>query len=81
MVTNQPIPRGKFVIEYRGEIIDPDECFDRMNSRYRDSTNHYFLEYDVNEVIDGSRKGTISRFVNHSCDPNCHIEKWFTLLM
>jgi len=23
------------------------------------------------EVIDPSYKGTVARFINHSCDPNC----------
>lgn len=48
-----------------------------MNNVYSKSSNHYFLSYGPQEVIDGYLKGTIARFVNHSCDPNCHIEKWF----
>jgi SET domain-containing protein len=48
--------------------------------------NHhiYFLNLSSNQIIDASRKGFIysskkrnnARFINHSCDPNCHIEKW-----
>jgi SET domain-containing protein len=26
-------------------------------------------------IIDAT-KGSIARFVNHSCDPNCRVEKW-----
>jgi SET domain-containing protein len=26
-------------------------------------------------IIDAT-KGSICRFVNHSCNPNCHVEKW-----
>ena len=29
-----------------------------------------------NEVIDAGQKGGLMRFVNHSCDPNCIVEKW-----
>jgi SET domain-containing protein len=26
-------------------------------------------------IIDAT-KGSVCRFVNHSCEPNCHVEKW-----
>merc|ERR1719375_2899232 len=28
------------------------------------------------ELIDACQKGNISRFFNHSCEPNCEIQKW-----
>ena len=27
-------------------------------------------------MIDGSSKGSVARFINHSCEPNCETEKW-----
>lgn len=75
-MTSAKISRGSFIIEYKGEIINTATCLDRMHNLYYNSSNHYFLNYGKHEVIDGYRKGTIARFVNHSCDPNCHIEKW-----
>ena len=33
------------------------------------------MAFDQAMVIDAT-KGSIARFVNHSCDPNCRIEKW-----
>jgi hypothetical protein len=47
-----------------------------MSTIYADLDCYYFLEYDSGEVIDGCRRGSTARFVNHSCQPNCHIEKW-----
>ena len=80
MKTNTFIPRGNLVIEYRGEILSQETCVDRVNDMYKDLENYYFLEYANGEVIDGCRKGTEARFVNHSCDPNCHIEKWYVVM-
>ena len=77
MQTSNEISKGAFIIEYRGEIISSATCKDRMTNLYHNSSNHYFLNYGPQEVIDGYLKGTIARFVNHSCDPNCAIEKWY----
>lgn len=70
------IGAGSLVVEYRGEIISSDECVKRMTTVYKANRNHYFLDYGHGEVIDGHVKGTIARYINHSCSPNCHIEKW-----
>jgi [histone H3]-lysine4 N-trimethyltransferase ASH1L len=32
--------------------------------------------FDQNMIIDATTKGSIARFVNHSCNPNCRMEKW-----
>ena len=31
---------------------------------------------DTATVIDGTNYGNESRFLNHSCSPNCHTVKW-----
>lgn len=71
--TTVDIPSGTLIIEYRGEVMTEDSCLDRMAE---DKNAVYFLNYDTGEVIDACRKGTEARFINHSCEPNCHIEKW-----
>lgn len=39
-------------------------------------TNFYFLTIDKDRIIDAGPKGNLSRFMNHSCQPNCETEKW-----
>ncbi|KAJ3409815.1 Histone-Lysine N-Methyltransferase ash1l [Chytridiales sp. JEL 0842] len=74
--TNVDISSNTFVVEYCGEIISQETCVERMNTIYKNLEHYYFLNYAQGEVIDGCRKGNEARFVNHSCDPNCRIEKW-----
>lgn len=74
--TNLDIKKGDLVIEYRGEIISHELCEERMCTTYVNEKNFYFLDYCNGEVIDACTKGTEARFINHSCEPNCHIEKW-----
>ncbi|KAG0213825.1 Histone-Lysine N-Methyltransferase ash1l [Mortierella sp. GBA30] len=75
--TATPIKKGSLVIEYRGEVISQIECHKRMEGIYKNNKNFYFLEYEKGEVVDACQKGTIARFVNHSCSPNSQIEKWY----
>ncbi|KAI9485998.1 MAG: hypothetical protein EXX96DRAFT_27658 [Benjaminiella poitrasii] len=70
------IKKGELVTEYRGEVISQELCEERMSTFYANAKNFYFLDYSNGEVIDACTKGTEARFINHSCDPNCHIEKW-----
>lgn len=47
-----------------------------MSQNYSNERHHYCLNLDSGMVIDGYRMGNISRFINHSCKPNCVMEKW-----
>ena len=73
-VTN--VKKNDLLIEYRGEIVSHKTCEERMKTIYKDEKNFYFLDYRNGEVIDACSKGTDARFINHSCEPNCRIEKW-----
>lgn len=35
----------------------------------------YLMEFDQGMIIDAT-KGSMARFVNHSCEPNCEMRKW-----
>lgn len=72
------IPKDHFIDEYRGEVISYNEMVRRVRDHYKDTGNYYFLMYDApaGEMLDGGLRGNITRFANHSCDPNCKIQKW-----
>ena len=65
------IPAGTRLIEYIGERITHAEA-DRRDEEERKHRHHTFL-FILNSrvVIDARYGGNISRFINHSCDPNC----------
>ncbi|KAG5518787.1 hypothetical protein PMAC_002758 [Pneumocystis sp. 'macacae'] len=68
---------GALVVEYCGEVIEKKEVFCRMDGIYRDAQNYYFLDLSGGQVLDAGLKGNEARFINHSCEPNCRIEKWY----
>jgi SET domain-containing protein len=47
-----------------------------MASCYRSARHFYFLDCGNGLVIDGTKRGTPARYINHSCTPNCHVEVW-----
>ncbi|KAI5640686.1 SET domain-containing protein [Phthorimaea operculella] len=71
------IPAGEFLMEYVGEVLDYDQFYKRAQT-YSDENNlhHYFMSLKGDTVIDATLKGNISRFINHSCDPNAETQKW-----
>uniref|UniRef100_T1J8Q7 Histone-lysine N-methyltransferase n=1 Tax=Strigamia maritima TaxID=126957 RepID=T1J8Q7_STRMM len=74
---SKDIPKGHFVIEYVGELIDEDECKERMKKMHEmDKTDYYFLTLDKDRIIDAGQKGNLARYMNHSCQPNCETQKW-----
>ncbi|KAH8415566.1 hypothetical protein KR222_005456 [Zaprionus bogoriensis] len=71
------IPPGEFIMEYVGEVIDSEE-FERRQHLYSADRNrhYYFMALRGEAIIDATAKGNISRYINHSCDPNAETQKW-----
>ena len=65
------IRKGTRLVEYVGESITPAES-DRRYDDTKVKDHHTFLfSVDSRKVIDATYGGNESRFINHSCDPNC----------
>ena len=68
--------RGGFIREYVGEVLGSKEFRHRVKQYARDQHRHYyFMALNADEIIDATQKGNISRFINHSCDPNSETQK------
>lgn len=64
-------------------VIDDAMCEKRlweMKGR-RSICNFYMCEIAKDFIIDATRKGNASRYLNHSCQPNCRLEKWSELIV
>ncbi|XP_028316425.1 histone-lysine N-methyltransferase ASH1L isoform X2 [Gouania willdenowi] len=74
--TKEPLRAGQFIIEYLGEVVSEHEFRSRMMEQYFSHSGHYCLNLDSGMVIDSYRMGNEARFINHSCEPNCEMQKW-----
>lgn len=68
------ITKGEFILEYVGELIGQREANARPETAYLFDLN---LDRSKSHVhtIDAYKYGNLSRFLNHSCEPNARI--WF----
>ncbi|MCL2449686.1 MAG: SET domain-containing protein, partial [Polyangiaceae bacterium] len=68
------IAEGERIIEYVGDRMSHDEADAACPDDESAERHHTFLfAVDDDVVIDGSRNGNDSRYINHSCDPNTEI--------
>jgi SET domain-containing protein len=66
-----------FIYEYVGEVINEPTFRSRMLKYDREGIKHfYFMSLTKNEFVDATKKGNLGRFCNHSCNPNCYVDKW-----
>ena len=70
----QDIAEGETLIEYVGEVISWKEALRRHPHDPKDPNHTFYFHIDDGRVIDAKHGGNSSRWINHSCDPNCEAE-------
>ena len=63
LLANRDFSKGEFVIEYTGALL-PNDIADEKGGRYLFRVNSRW-------TVDGSGRENLSRYINHSCSPNC----------
>ena len=63
LYADEAIPKGRFVIEYWGPIVDDAEA-QRRGGRY-------LFELGNGRTIVGTTRANTARYANHACRPNC----------
>lgn len=70
------IEKNVFIIEYVGEVVSKNTFENRLRLDYNYYSHYYGMNFHKGFVIDSYKMGNESRFVNHSCSPNCEIQIW-----
>jgi hypothetical protein len=68
------IKKGETLVEYTGEVISWPEALRRHPHDPTQPDHTFYFHLDDGHVIDGKFGGNSSRWINHSCDPNCEAE-------
>ncbi|CAO2828097.1 unnamed protein product [Amaranthus hypochondriacus] len=80
LLADEEIKAGQFIIEYCGEVISWKEAKRRSHAYETQGLKDAFIiSLNAYESIDATRKGSLARFINHSCNPNCETRKWTVL--
>jgi SET domain-containing protein len=66
----QDIKKGTSIVEYTGAKISKAE-----SQRQLAQGNAYIFEFNERYDIDGAALSNLARYINHSCDPNCRVER------
>lgn len=75
--TLAPIPRGRFVCEYAGEVLGSSEAQGRARRQTEQDPSYLIAVREhvaggrvLETFVDPARVGNVGRFLNHSCEPN-----------
>lgn len=75
LFANEDLIEGAYIREYIGEIVTLEELILRR-SLMGQAEHLYAMEIKKETYIDSTHVGSISRYINHSCEPNCTAEVW-----
>jgi uncharacterized protein len=70
----EPIARNARIIDYAGELIRNDDDCEARETRYLAHGCIWVFRVNRAWSRDAAVGGNISRFINHSCSPNCRFE-------
>jgi SET domain-containing protein len=67
----EPINKNRRIVTYDGELIDHKESF-RRETIYLERGEIWCFTVNRRWVRDAMVGGSVARFINHACKPNCY---------
>ena len=67
------IPKGEYFLQYTGDVITTENDVLKI---LMTPHPHYIMELKTHWLRGDSKKGNISKYINHSCNPNTNVEIW-----
>ena len=78
LVTVNKAKKGDLIHEYVGEVIDSKGKEERLSSwskEHPNDPNFYLMALQSGWFVDARDVANLSRFINHSCEPNCSLHQ------
>jgi uncharacterized protein len=69
----QTIEEDERIIQYKGQLVSQAEAW-RREQRYLPRQRIWLFTINDRWARDGAFGGNVSRYINHSCRPNCYTE-------
>lgn len=67
--------KGDLITEYCGRAVNK-KYLPRLFQRYGTERKLYIMALDKDIYLDARSHGSLARYINHSCEPNCVVERW-----
>ncbi|KAL3918428.1 MAG: hypothetical protein SGILL_004239 [Bacillariaceae sp.] len=71
----EDVKKGDLVVEYVGRAVNK-LFLPRLFRRYANERKLYIMALTNDIYLDARKKGGVARYINHSCSPNCVVERW-----
>jgi uncharacterized protein len=69
------LKRGQKLGEYTGALVSDDEAAERYDDAQMERHHTFLFSIGPDLSIDGGDGGNDTRFINHSCAPNCEFRQ------
>lgn len=71
----EDVKKGDFITEYVGKAVNK-LFLNRLFRRYANERKLYIMALTTDVYLDARQVGGVARYINHSCDPNCTVDRW-----